>query len=144
MECKNGCGRLRFRSYKTCCTKCTGSSGPHAIDCMAKCTKSLFKAGEAVSYHSSTRGAWIETKIKEVHADGGIELECKVGSILQPSDFATSVLFPSIDFRDKEGDGSSLLHRDGNLWWNLNGREARASQLRISEVNDLDFAVTGP
>mmetsp|Transcript_45362 Transcript_45362/g.82865 ORF Transcript_45362/g.82865 Transcript_45362/m.82865 type:complete len:728 (+) Transcript_45362:126-2309(+) len=144
MECKNGCGRPRFRSYATCCTRCTGSDGPHANDCMAKCTKSIFKVGEEVLYLSTSRRAWLETRVKEVHVDGGIELDCKVGAKLSPSEFTTCVLFPTIDFVDKEGDQSRLLPRDGKLWWTLNGREVRANQLRISEAGDQQFAVTGP
>lgn len=35
-QCINGCGRLRFRHFKTCCTHCKGADGPHARDCLSK------------------------------------------------------------------------------------------------------------
>lgn len=34
--CVKGCGRPRYRQYKTCCTRCQGLDGPHADDCCAK------------------------------------------------------------------------------------------------------------
>eukprot|EP00927_Polykrikos_kofoidii_P077799 TRINITY_DN74702_c0_g1_i1.p1 TRINITY_DN74702_c0_g1~~TRINITY_DN74702_c0_g1_i1.p1 ORF type:complete len:524 (-),score=86.70 TRINITY_DN74702_c0_g1_i1:20-1591(-) len=34
--CENGCGRPPFRQFKTCCTHCKGSDGPHAKDCNAR------------------------------------------------------------------------------------------------------------
>mmetsp|Transcript_142027 Transcript_142027/g.247409 ORF Transcript_142027/g.247409 Transcript_142027/m.247409 type:complete len:783 (+) Transcript_142027:75-2423(+) len=35
--CVNGCGRLPFGAYATCCTRCRGAEGPHAADCAEKC-----------------------------------------------------------------------------------------------------------
>jgi len=31
--CSNGCNRLPFRKYPTCCTRCKGTDGPHHPDC---------------------------------------------------------------------------------------------------------------
>lgn len=35
-QCVNGCGQPRFGRYLTCCTHCTGPTGPHAHDCVTK------------------------------------------------------------------------------------------------------------
>eukprot|EP00928_Gymnodinium_smaydae_P064618 TRINITY_DN47900_c0_g1_i1.p1 TRINITY_DN47900_c0_g1~~TRINITY_DN47900_c0_g1_i1.p1 ORF type:complete len:608 (+),score=84.24 TRINITY_DN47900_c0_g1_i1:77-1900(+) len=32
-ECSNGCRRLAFKQYPTCCTWCKGCEGPHHADC---------------------------------------------------------------------------------------------------------------
>lgn len=34
--CEAGCGRARFGTFPTCCTRCTGPSGPHTHDCLGK------------------------------------------------------------------------------------------------------------
>merc|ERR1712039_974928 len=36
LRCEKGCGRLRYKNYTTCCTRCGGPDGPHAHDCEEK------------------------------------------------------------------------------------------------------------
>lgn len=50
-HCSNGCGRLQFRHYKTCCTHCKGPDGPHAADCARKAAAECEDEEEDAEFH---------------------------------------------------------------------------------------------
>merc|ERR1712232_80288 len=49
-QCTGGCGRPRFGSHTTCCTKCCGPDGPHSHDCADKARAAGWKETEDGRY----------------------------------------------------------------------------------------------